>query len=133
MNSANYIGVLENTLLPSLHANFPDQEEFVFMHDNSVVHTSRQTQAWLEEHPELICMDWPPRSPDLNPIELVWAFMTQEWEERRDDREQRVLEAHVMEVWQHFRRNPHHCSALVANMQQRLHDVIRAQGDYTRF
>lgn len=133
MNSAVYTALLENTLLPSLRANFPDQEEFIVMHDNSAVHTSRHTQTWLERHPEIICLDWPPRSPDLNPIEHVWGFMVQEWEKRREDRVQEVLQAHVMELWQHYQQNPGRCSALVANMQERLRDVIHNQGDFTRF
>lgn len=133
MTSAVYVDILQNTLLPSLRANFPEQEEYLFMHDNSAVHTSNFTKNWLLRQPEIVCIDWPPRSPDLNPIEHMWAFMVQEWEMRREDKVQEVLQAHVLEMWQHYIRNPRQCSRLVSNMQERLQGVIDNGGDYTRY
>lgn len=102
------------------------------MHDNSAVHTSCVTKNWLR-HPEIVCIDWPPRSPDLNPIEHMWGFMVQEWEMRQEDRVLEVLEAHVLETWQHYVRNPRQCSKLVANMQERLQCIIDNDGDYTKY
>lgn len=71
MNSENYVETLQTVMYPSARARFPANEhpQIEFMHDNSPVHTSRRTMAWFGEHPDVHVIDWPSKSPDLNPIE----------------------------------------------------------------
>ena len=60
--AASYVGVLEDQL-PSLW-----EPGLIFMQDNASIHTSRLAREWLAEN-SIDMMDWPPYSPDLNPIE----------------------------------------------------------------
>jgi transposase len=61
----SYIEALEEDLLPSYRPG----ERFIM--NNARVHTARRTTEFLESH-GIWTIDFPPYSPDLNPIEHLW-------------------------------------------------------------
>ncbi|KAE9045847.1 hypothetical protein PR001_g4799 [Phytophthora rubi] len=67
---AEYIYTVSEFLLPYAHFNYGT--DFTFQQDNASIHTSRETMAFFEEQ-EVSVMDWPARSPNLNPIENLWS------------------------------------------------------------
>jgi len=76
---AEYCEILEHILLPHLTALFGEGTPVLFMHNNASIYTTRMTQQWFADHLH-IALPWQQCSPDLDPIEGVWAMMAREWQ-----------------------------------------------------
>ena len=67
--SANsYLEVLDFAFLLHYQTNDPG---YVYMQDNASIHTARKVRQWFLDNGVNVT-DWPPYSPDLNPIEHSW-------------------------------------------------------------
>lgn len=58
--------------------------ESIFMQDKAPAHKARKTTEWLEER-DIVLLDWVSYSPDMNPIENVWAWMKDELYKVKDE------------------------------------------------
>lgn len=72
MNQTVYINrVLKHrSVLPELK-----KRTRIFMQDGARCHQGKETKAFLKKHNIRYVEDWPAHSPDLNPIEQVWALI----------------------------------------------------------
>lgn len=131
MNSVKYIEVLETALLPSLTSLFGDTnlDGVIFQQDNAPCHKSATTMRWFTEN-NIDLLDWPPQSPDLNPIEHLWSILKRKIKEHSIT-SKTALKNSLVQEWQAITRQD--CTKLVRSMPARISAVIKSKGGPTRF
>ncbi len=73
LNANDYINILENKLIPMIKRKRGKYRP-VFQQDNAPCHKAKITLEFLKKN-SIEVLDWPPYSPDINPIENVWSLI----------------------------------------------------------
>lgn len=84
---------------------------------------------WLDAH-RIEVLKWPPQSPDLNLIENVWGFMTNELKHKKYHDRATFAKA-IEAAWDAV--PPSFIAKLYASMPSRVRAVISAEGGPTRY
>jgi len=102
-----YLEILLENVVPFIAENFPEGHRF--HQDNNPKHSAKLSQEFLES----TGINWvksPPRSHDLNPIELVWTDLIQVVAKRLPKTIGQVVVA-VKEYWKTL--TPEKCSEFI--------------------
>ena len=126
LDSTAYQQVLEEHMLTDAAALIGD---FVFQQDNAPIHTSWSTRQWLRQH-DITLLDWPPKSPDVNPIENLWHELKTA-ANRREPRTAAELWNSLQEAWQQIPAS--RVRNLAESVPRHLDAIRRARGENTRY
>lgn len=129
MNANFYKQVLENSLLPSVQTIIEKDEKWDYVQDNAPCHRANLINAWFREK-ELTAMDWPARSPDLNPIEHIWSIIDQKLT-KHVITSMAELERLIKKYWDEIPKET--CQHLVESMPKRISACISAHGGYFKY
>ncbi|WP_034417254.1 transposase, partial [Deinococcus frigens] len=79
------------------------QGKIVVILDNAGIHRAKMVQAFVEIHERLSLVYLPPYAPELNPIELVWAYVKRNVLGNFCARSVTVLKEKLVGAWQRVR------------------------------
>jgi len=144
VNSHIYILVLQNKLIPFFQALQEDgATDIIFQQDNAKPHKSKLTEKWLKDSAMqngFSIMEWPVYSPDMNPIEELWAYLKAELHRRYPDTKslqgtsaaiQQKLQDRLWEIWWDIGEDV--LESLIDSMPHRVKALIAARGWYTKY
>lgn len=131
MDQHLYKSILEDDLLKTIEWYDMNAEQVIFQQDNDPKHRAKSVQEWLSEQPFDV-LDWPPQSPDLNPIEHLWAIL-----KRRLNQYERPPSG-MIELWERIEAewnkiDKDDCLKLIESMPNRINAVLKSKGMWTDY
>ena len=123
IKSSDYKIIIENNILPIFEES---TKNLIFMQDNAPIHKAKLVIEFLLEK-EIETFDWPPQSPDLNPIENMWAILKSKRARNFPmPKSKKELIAQTEQIWYEFGEEI--CINLSNSMIKRLNEVIKKNG-----
>ena len=108
-----------------------DLSSVIFQQDNAPIHTTKMLMEWFSQQ-HFTLLPWPSQSPDLNPIEHLWAILKQAL--NRYD----CLPSGMVELWDRvveifYFITSDDCRRLVESMPRQIAFVVKAKGKWTKY
>lgn len=129
MNAVFYRETLETSLLPSSKAIVEKDEPWEYIQDGAPCHRAKLISTWFKEK-NITVMDWPARSPDLNPIEHIWSIIDRNLTKHQING-LAELEKLIETYWKEIPKET--CLNLVESMPERIKSCLKARGGYFKY
>lgn len=131
MDQHLYKQILEDELMDTIEYYEFDEKKVIFQQDNDPKHTAKSVKEWLRDQ-EFKTMTWPSQSPDLNPIEHLWAHVKRKLNQFESPAKgMNELWERIEEVWNQI--DAQTCLNLITSMPARIDAVLKAKGKWTKY
>ncbi|MDR3547400.1 MAG: IS630 family transposase, partial [Candidatus Pacebacteria bacterium] len=128
LKAADLRDILRDYLIPTFNEHFPNAPiRWLLWDTDPGRHMSVLVKNFLHTQ-GITCLDFPPYSPDLNPIENLWSDMDKRMQDSLADTKAE-MEQLVQDTW--AVTTPEQCSKLARSMPHRIKQVIERKGAYT--
>ena len=124
-----YQELLQHHLIPWMYQK--NMDNYIFQQDNAPPHSAKSTIEWAKES-NITILEWPPCSPDCNPIENLWSIVSQAvYKDGRQYSSIQELEVSIEAAWRSIPIET--CQKLINSMNKRLVQVIEASGSHINY
>eukprot|EP00834_Sanchytrium_tribonematis_P005680 NODE_361_length_8796_cov_0.460274.p1 type:complete len:337 gc:universal NODE_361_length_8796_cov_0.460274:4499-3489(-) len=128
VNAVTYEAILRESFLPNYR--FLEEHGYVLQQDNASAHTAEIVTDFLDEN-GIDVIEWPPNSPDLSPIENIWAYLKKAIGERGTPENFDELLKWVTEMWDEICEK--HCPKLYESIPRRIEMCLKNNGNTTKY
>ena len=125
MNGNLYCDVLEHELKQSMR-KISTKHRLTFQQDLAPWHTSNIVKDKIKKL-KLNVLDWAPKSPDLNPIEMLWSILDKRLASK-PIYSKTALKERLQEEWDQIDQDL--CIKLVESMPERIRKCLKAKGGH---
>lgn len=101
----------------------------MYMHDLSPIHKSNLTKSWFVANNIRWMKKWPPKGPDMNPVENVWAELVRTIKPNPTN-EERLWE-NVQDAF--AKLTECYFDTLIESMPRRMELVCEAKGGWSKY
>jgi transposase len=132
MNKELYQDILEDELAKTIEYYDLNPEKVIFQQDNCPIHKAKSVDQYIKKQ-QYSLLQWPAQSPDLNPIEHLWAKVKREL--NKYDTPSKGLN----ELWERVeciwneKISENDCLVLIESMPRRIQAVLKAGGYWTKY
>lgn len=130
MNADKFMQVINNKVQQDMEDAFPNNDG-IFQQDLAPCHRANKVKQLFSEK-GIRLLDWPGNSPDLNPIENLWAIVKLE-AQKKDCTTLEKMTLAIIDIWFHEPKIMQHCSKLVDSMPKRVKEVIQKRGGHIKY
>jgi transposase len=130
MRQVNYLSTLQDHLLPQI-VRWYGARPCVFQQDNAPCHKARSVKHFLDGQ-QFSVLEWPPYSPDLSPIENLWAIVKRKVHLEAVKTKPELL-SRIQAIWKDDPGVKVACKSLIESMPRRIQACIDARGGPTKY
>lgn len=126
MNAERYLDLIKL----NLHGCLTECRADIFMQDGAPCHTAKIVKKYFNFIQLNYIEDWPGNSPDLNPIENLWALIKRKLRER-DTSSLSKLEYAIRDIWTNL--DSQWLRNLAESVPRRLNECVKKRGFPTKY
>lgn len=131
LDAETYITIIDGEFKQTVRHYYPKGSHVILQQDGASVHKARVVRDHLSKR-KIPVLPWPAQSPDLNPVENLWADVKRRIAQRGEDITTKdELWRAIEEEWEATPRDT--CRKLISSMRSRLKAVIKARGGPTKY
>ncbi|KAI7933980.1 hypothetical protein MJO28_017368 [Puccinia striiformis f. sp. tritici] len=123
--AVDYIDQVYKGRLVETLALIDPHHQLILMEDNARSHTAKLTKAFCKDN-NINTIEWPPQSPDLNPIENLWKILKTGIQQNYQPKSLDEMKEAIQQAWDDLPEQ--HLGSLLNSMPNRMRLVVEAGG-----